>query len=103
MTKARNAQSMRTIQTTGQQMLMTYPHKKNQVVSTSEAPRGYPHHSHIEKERNNSRNKRKNKNGRECKPRISPTQALTQGNHKVSSPISWKKRKKKEKKNGLKE
>ena len=31
----------------------------NQVVSTSEAPRGYSHHPHIEKERNNSGKKQK--------------------------------------------
>ena len=40
-----------------------YPYNKkiNQVVSTSAAPRGYSHHPHIEKERNNSRSKREGK------------------------------------------
>ena len=33
----------------------------NQVVSTSEAPQGYSHYPHIEKERNNSRSKRERK------------------------------------------
>ena len=33
----------------------------NQVVSTSEASRGYSHHLHIEKERTNSRSKRERK------------------------------------------
>ena len=33
-------------------MLTKYPHNTflNQVVSTSEAPRGYSHHPHIKKE-----------------------------------------------------
>ena len=35
--------------------------KKNQVVSISEAPRRYSHHRHIDKERNNRRNKKESK------------------------------------------
>ena len=67
----------------------------NQVVSTSEAPRGYTHHPHIEKERNNSRSKRERK---ERKNKLNSRsvyqeshwpkhETLTQGKHKVSDQL----------------
>ena len=69
---------------------------KNQIVWTSEAPRGYSHHPHIEKERSNSRSKRERK---ERKNKLNSRsvyqethwpkhETLTQGKHKVSSLIN---------------
>ena len=68
----------------------------NQVVSTSEARRGYSHHPHIEKERNNSSSKRERKESKNelnspsvyQEPHWPKHGTLTQGKHKVSSLIN---------------
>ena len=66
----------------------------NPVVSTGEAPQGYSHHPHIEKEQTRSkreRKERKNKlNSRSVyqEPHWPKHETLTQGKHKVSSLIN---------------
>ena len=68
---------------------------KNQVVSTSEAPRGYSHHPHVEKntaqEAKGNAKRGKNKlNSRSIyqEPHWPTHKTLTQGKHKVSSVIN---------------
>ena len=71
---------------TGQYTLTKYPYKTfiNQVVSTSEAPGGYSHHPHNEKERKHLKKQKKTQRQEKQKqePHWPKHETLTQGKQK---------------------